>query len=213
MTVEDEGYLTAGTGQAELEIRKSKFIGNITHVESEEDAKAFIEKISANYRDATHNVYCYILKQGAVMRFSDAGEPSGTAGKPALDAMQNAGITNFCLVITRYFGGIKLGAGGLARAYRASARHTLDIAGVVRMVITVRAVIESDYSDWSRLEALLSSFDATLGEIQYTEKIRAEVFIAPSETDKLSSAIADLSRGQGRFEIKEYFYKGEPSNA
>ena len=123
----------ADTVSVEMEERKSIFIGHAAPVKDEEDARRFLEEKRREYHDATHNVYAYLLNGGAVARYSDDGEPQGTAGIPVLNVIKMSGATDLCVVVTRYFGGILLGTGGLVRAYGGAASGVLDQAGTVRM--------------------------------------------------------------------------------
>ena len=115
----------AGYGEAEYEDKRSRFIGHIKPVRSENEAKAFIDEMRRTYADATHNVFAYVLRDGNILRWSDDGEPGGTSGQPTLAVLQGAGLTDVCCVTTRYFGGTLLGSGGLVRAYSAAARAAL----------------------------------------------------------------------------------------
>ena len=125
--------------------RKSRFIGYIKPVTTQEDAVSFINEIKSKHWDATHNVYAYILRDGQIRRYSDDGEPQGTAGIPVLDVLQKEGLTDCVVVVTRYFGGILLGGGGLVRAYSHAAKLAVDAAGVIKMSMCVRAECECDY--------------------------------------------------------------------
>ncbi len=123
----------AGYGEAEYEDKRSRFIGHIKPVTSENEAKAFIDEMRRTYADATHNVFAYVLREGNILRWSDDGEPGGTSGQPTLAVLQGAGLTDVCCVTTRYFGGTLLGSGGLVRAYSAAARAALREAGTAVM--------------------------------------------------------------------------------
>ena len=117
-------------GESEFVEKRSRFISHIWRVESEAEARACIEEMKKKYYDARHNCWCYLLKEGNVVRYSDDGEPQGTAGQPMLNVFQREGVENVVCVVTRYFGGILLGAGGLVRAYTQSAKDALDAAGI-----------------------------------------------------------------------------------
>ena len=130
------GYLTAaGYGEAEYEDKHSRFIGHVAPVGSEAEARALIESIRRRYPDATHHVYAYRLREGAVLRWSDDGEPGGTSGQPTLAVLQGAELWDVCCVTVRYFGGVLLGSGGLVRAYSAAARMAVAQAGTARMCL------------------------------------------------------------------------------
>ena len=124
-----EFFIPAGPGESEFVEKRSSFLGHVRCVETEEEAKEFIAQVKKEHYDARHNCWCYGIKDGPV-RYSDDGEPQGTAGVPMLEVFQKQGITNFVCVVTRYFGGVLLGAGGLLRAYTKSARDALEAAGI-----------------------------------------------------------------------------------
>ena len=125
-----EYWIPTAPGEAELVEKRSRFIGHVWPVESEEEARACIESVRKQYYDARHHCWCYRIKEGGVERYSDDGEPQGTAGQPMLNVFQREEVTNVCCVVTRYFGGILLGAGGLVRAYTQGAKSALDAAGI-----------------------------------------------------------------------------------
>ena len=136
-----EYYIPTGSGDAEYVEKRSRFLGKVRHVESEEEARAFIEAVKKQYHDARHNCWCYLLKNG-VLRYSDDGEPQGTAGQPMLEVFNREGVTDVVCVVTRYFGGVLLGAGPLLRAYQTTAKETLNAAGVsvVRRWVELAAI-------------------------------------------------------------------------
>ena len=143
---------------AEFIINKSRFIGYGCPCETEEEALAFLARIRQKHKDATHNCYAYIIGlNSGIMRYSDDGEPGGTAGMPIIEVMKARGVVNCAVVVTRYFGGILLGAGGLVRAYAQGSKTALDAAGVVVMEKSARQLVEVDYSTWQRLEYFLRS--------------------------------------------------------
>ena len=123
-----EYYVPTGAGESEYVEKRSRFLGHVRLVENEEEARAFIAEMKKKYYDARHNCWCYLLKDGPE-RYSDDGEPQGTAGIPMLEVFRREGVTNLVCVVTRYFGGVLLGAGGLFRAYTKSAKDALDAAG------------------------------------------------------------------------------------
>jgi uncharacterized YigZ family protein len=133
----------------EFEEKRSLFIGHAIHVESEEDAAAFVKSIKKKYADATHNVWAYHLKGGIIARYSDDGEPQGTAGMPVLEAIRKSGVDDVCIVVTRYFGGILLGAGGLVRAYSSCTSAGLDVAGIEENVLSNVYRISFGYEKYS----------------------------------------------------------------
>ena len=129
---EEKVYITVkGYGEARFEEKRSVFIGYCEHVTSEEEALAFVKKIKEKHKDATHNCYGYVMKGGILCRYSDDGEPQGTAGKPILDMLVKSGVDDVCVVVTRYFGGTLLGTGGLMVAYREATKEALKNAEMV----------------------------------------------------------------------------------
>ena len=139
-----EYYIPAGPGEAEFVEKRSRFIGHALPVTTEEEALAFIAEMKSKYWDASHNVYAYIVREGGIMRYSDDGEPQGTAGIPCLDVLLKEGVTDLCVVATRYFGGILLGGGGLVRAYSHTAKIALDAGQVVTMQLCAIAEAKCD---------------------------------------------------------------------
>ena len=158
-----ESFLVpAGCGEAELVEKRSRFIGRVWPVENEAEAVARIKEMREKHWDATHNVYAYIIRENGIMRYSDDGEPGGTSGMPTLNVFRAEKINNVCCVITRYFGGILLGAGGLVRAYSAAAKLALDAAGVSRMDMWDELLISCSYAQYERVRRLLESTEPCL---------------------------------------------------
>lgn len=181
--------------QIEYVIEKSRFIATAAPCETEEEAQAFIQRISKKYWDATHNCTAYCLGPNQEQqRSSDNGEPSGTAGKPMLEVLKKTGITNTAIVVTRYFGGIKLGAGGLIRAYSHSA--AIAVKEGPKLLITPRLLLLAtiDYSLFSTLEQYLQSEGLTYSS-EFGEKVMLTIYVKPEDTDALSTKLIDLSHG------------------
>lgn len=191
----DGAYLVpAGAGTAEFTEKRSVFTGNVWPVETEDEARARIEEMRKKYHDARHNCWCYILSSGAV-RYSDDGEPQGTAGQPMLGVFQKEGITNVCCVVTRYFGGILLGAGGLVRAYSQAAKSALDAAGIAEMRRWAHMAVDCPYNFLERVKKTCLSAGGTVGEIQYTAAVRVEVFLPEEAADAFADKMVELSGG------------------
>lgn len=157
--------------ESEYVEKRSRFIATLCHCETEDEANAFIKEIKSKYWDARHNVYAYSVEGGRMCRFSDDGEPHGTAGKPMLDCIQGSGITNIAVVVTRYFGGILLGTGGLVRAYSKATQDVLSTAEVYIMLKGISCEIVCEYSDLTLLQSLIASSDGEIKDTQYTDKI------------------------------------------
>ena len=156
---------------AEYVEKRSRFIANLRHCETEEEATAFISEMRTKYWDARHNVFAYCVGGGSLCRFSDDGEPHGTAGKPILDVILGSEIKNIAIVVTRYFGGVLLGTGGLVRAYSKSAKDAVENAKVVEMIpCTVYSTI-CDYTDHQRLVALVEASGGKIENTEFTDKV------------------------------------------
>ncbi|MDR1628883.1 MAG: YigZ family protein [Oscillospiraceae bacterium] len=161
-----DAYLTlAKPAQDEYIVKRSRFIGYATPAKTQEEALAFLSEIRARHWDATHNVYAYILRENQIKRYSDDGEPQGTAGVPVLDVLQKEGLTDCAVVVTRYFGGILLGGGGLVRAYSHAAKLAVDAASVIKMELCCVLFVRCGYSFYGKLNALVADFG---GEVQNT---------------------------------------------
>ncbi|WP_430883414.1 YigZ family protein [Fusibacter sp. JL216-2] len=191
-------------GEAEDVINKSKFIGYAMPVETEEEAVAFVEKIKKKHKDATHNVPVYLVgEKFEVQRYSDDGEPSGTAGVPVLSMLKNEGITNIAVVVTRYFGGIKLGTGGLVRAYTHAAKIAVEAARVVEKRVYKEVHVHLDYTLHGKFQNFLMNNEAYLiKDTLYTDSVNTIVYIEPDEIHNFQNKIVDLTNG--KVEINEY---------
>ena len=146
----------------EFVVKKSRFIGYVRPVKTQEEALAFINEIKSKHWDATHNVSAYILRNGGIKRYSDDGEPQGTAGVPCLDVLEKENLVDTCVVVTRYFGGILLGGGGLVRAYSHSAKIAVDSAKIITMAHCVDVEIECDYTFYGKLNDFLAREDTVI---------------------------------------------------
>lgn len=174
-------------------VQKSRFIGHAAPVESEEEAIQFINKIRTLHRSATHNCYAYIIGQNAgIMRYSDDGEPSGTAGVPILNVLSTKGLVNVCAVITRYFGGILLGAGGLVRAYGHSTSLGIDKAGIILKVPTQRLLIRLDYPIWNSFCFLIKSLPVETEETEFAEAIITTLLVRRNDVESVLDNIKNL---------------------
>ncbi|MHA7964538.1 YigZ family protein [Paenibacillus sp. CAU 1782] len=181
----------------EIVIKKSRFIGFAKPVESEEEAVAFIEEIKRQHRMATHNCSAYIVgERDQHQKASDDGEPSGTAGKPILEVIRNKGLKNVAVVVTRYFGGIMLGAGGLVRAYTDGAVAGIEAAEEIELVLHREVFVEVDYTWYGKLENELHARSMRVGGTEFTDKVT--VCCLPEEPDKESfmAWITELTAGQ-----------------
>ena len=167
-----EDYRTIrGTATGEYEEKKSRFIAQLSFADSEEKAVAFLEQVRAANRTARHNVYAYRLREGNRERYSDDGEPAKTAGTPALEVLQHSGLTDLVVVITRYFGGVLLGTGGLVRAYTTATARALEAAEVVTVRSVVELEVTVDYSLYERAALLIQAAGAKLADPQFTDRV------------------------------------------
>lgn len=176
--------------------KKSKFIGYAKPVKTQEDALEFISKIKSKHWDATHNVYAYVLRENNIQRYSDDGEPSGTAGVPVLDVMLKESLVDVCVVATRYFGGTLLGAGGLVRAYSHTSKIALEAAGIITMAQCSVMSAEVDYSFYDRLNILLSDFSAVILDTSFSDKVCVEFSVKENIVDLLNAKLIDVSNGK-----------------
>lgn len=187
--------------------RRSRFIGHAKPVQTEEEALAFIREIKAKHWDATHNVYAYVLREGRTARYSDDGEPQGTAGVPVLEVLQKPGITDAVLVVTRYFGGTLLGAGGLIRAYSHAASLAVQAAHIITMRECVLAHLLCDYSQYGRLQALVPECGGVLDHTEFTDFVRVSFHMEEPAFEALQPKLADATAGSVQAEIdgKNFF--------
>lgn len=176
--------------------KKSKFIGYAKPVKTQEDALEFISKIKSKHWDATHNVYAYVLRENNIQRYSDDGEPSGTAGVPVLDVMLKESLVDVCVVATRYFGGTLLGTGGLVRAYSHTSKIALEAAGIITMAQCSVMSAEVDYSFYDRLNILLSDFSAVILNTLFSDKVCVEFSVKENIVDSLNAKLIDVSNGK-----------------
>lgn len=175
---------------AEEEIKKSRFICYLKRVYTEEEARAFISEIKKEHHKANHNCSAFTLgERQEIQRSSDDGEPSGTAGVPMLEILKKREITNVCAVVTRYFGGIKLGAGGLIRAYAGSVGHALDQVGLVKFVTQEQLILTLDYGNYDGLQRFLSTQGLVISESEFLSDVTVKLFV---DLDKTEQLLADL---------------------
>lgn len=196
----------------EIVIKKSRFIGYAKPVESEAEAVAFIDEIKRQHRTATHNCSAYVVgERDQHQKASDDGEPSGTAGKPILEVIKNKGLKNVVVVVTRYFGGIMLGAGGLVRAYTDGAVAGIEAAGEIEMVLHREVFVEVDYTWYGKLENELHGRGTRLGGTEFTDNVTVLCLPEALEADAFVVWMTDLTQGQARITAGEerYYIDGE----
>ncbi len=202
-------YLTlARPGQGEYEEKKSRFLGKAVHIESEEEAAAFIAGIRKQYYDARHNCYAWVLGEGSERKkSSDDGEPSGTAGQPILRVIEGSGCTNVLVIVTRYFGGTLLGTGGLVRAYTQAARAALDDAQKARMCLCRKLAVTVEYGALDRLLYALRRDGIEPQETEYGAKVTLHLIIEEKQGDTVENMITALTSGDAEIltEAKDFF--------
>lgn len=176
--------------------KKSKFIGYAKPIKTQEEAVEFISEIKSKHWDATHNVYAYVLRENNIQRYSDDGEPSGTAGVPVLDVMLKENLVDVCVVATRYFGETLLGAGGLVRAYSHTSKIAVEAAGIITMAQCSIMSAEVDYSFYDRLNILLSDFSAVILDTSFSDKVCVEFSVKENTVDLLNAKLIDVSNGK-----------------
>lgn len=186
-----EQYTTVrNEAHVEFEEKRSLFIGHALHVESEEEALAFIKQIKKQYSDATHNCFAYLIKGGIVARYSDDGEPQGTAGMPMLETIRKSGVSDVCVVVTRYFGGILLGAGGLVRAYSHSTAIAIEGAEIVTYEPYSVFELRCGYSEYQKYSNLLSQVGAVIDDTEFAADVAVRFAVkrekAPSILDRIN---------------------------
>ena len=189
-----EYYIPTQAGEAELVEKRSRFIGHVWRVESEEEARARIEEMKKRYYDARHNCWCYLLREGPV-RYSDDGEPQGTAGQPMLNVFQRQGVTDVCCVVTRYFGGILLGAGGLTRAYSKSAHDALAAAGVCRLGLWTLWTVPCTYPLLERVKLEITACGGVIRDTAYAADIRITAAFPEGGAERFTLRLTELSAG------------------
>ena len=189
-----EYYIPTQESEATFVEKRSEFIGHVWRVESEEEARAHIEATKKKHYDARHNCWCYIIRGGAV-RYSDDGEPQGTAGQPMLNVFQREGVENVCCVVTRYFGGILLGAGGLVRAYTQSAKDALDAAGISVVRRWVAMEVPCSYARFERARMEVAAFDGVVENVDYGADVVLSALLPEEKAADFAAHILDASAG------------------
>ncbi|MDB4865911.1 MAG: YigZ family protein [Cohnella sp.] len=199
-------------GSREIVIKKSRFIGHARQASTEEEAVAFIEQMKKKYRDAAHNCSAYLVgERDEWQKALDDGEPSGTAGKPILEVIKNRGLKNTVVVVTRYFGGIMLGAGGLVRAYTDGAVAGIDAADPIVKVLHREVTVDIDYTWYGKLENVLRDRGVRVGDVAFADRVRVLCLPEAGESERFQHWITDFTQGQALLESGEerYFIAGE----
>ncbi len=184
--------------EKEIIINKSRFIASAKAINNEEEALEFIDLVKTKYKDATHNVYAYVVGENSIVqRFSDDGEPSGTAGIPILELIKKENLRNIVIVSTRYFGGIKLGGGGLIRAYTQSGKSALEAGKIIEMTMFDEFLIKIDYNSYGKIENYLINEEHPIKDISFDTEVNISLYIELSRKDKFIGDIMDFTSGDG----------------
>ena len=189
-----EYYIPAGPGEAEFTEKRSRFLGHVRMVESEDEARAFINEMKKNYYDARHNCWCYSIRDGAE-RYSDDGEPQGSAGIPMLEVLRRQNVTNAVCVVTRYFGGVLLGTGGLLRAYTKGTADALEAAGVSVVRRWVETALNCSYAQLERMKLEAAALGGIVEDIEYGAGVTLKVLIPEEQSESFAARIFDQSAG------------------
>lgn len=190
----------------EYVVKRSRFIGYAKPVTTVSEANDFIAEIKSKHWDATHNVYAYVLREGGVRRFSDDGEPQGTAGIPSLDVLLKEEVVDCCVVVTRYFGGIMLGAGGLVRAYSHGAKIALDSGNIITMSLCKIVNVKSDYTFYGRLVPLICECGGIVEDTVFADNVEVTFRIPEDLVDSFRAKLIDTSNGRFDCEVTDERY-------
>lgn len=191
----NEYYVPAGFGRDEFIEKRSRFIGSLWRCDTEEEALSHIHEMNELHRGAAHNVYAYIIRENNIMRYTDNGEPQGTAGLPTLDVLRREGITNVLCVVTRYFGGILLGTGGLTRAYAHSAKIALDAAGVSLMRQWTQVLLEAPYHWQERVKLKIEELGGMIDSVDYGASVLFDACVPSEALEEFSAKLVDFTNG------------------
>ncbi len=202
MTADEKDYLIPFEAYAEDSFveKRSKFIGRLWRVETPEEATAKIKEMRETYWNATHHCYAYILREGNLMRYSDDGEPQGTAGMPMLDVLRHEGLVNVCCVVTRYFGGVLLGTGGLVRAYQAATQAGLAASRLIEKCKGQHLLIHTDYNGLGKLQYLFGQNHTVILDTAYEADVTMTILVPTEQKETLPKEITELTNGSAGLE-------------
>ena len=204
-----EYLIPTGPGGGELVEKRSRFLGRVWPVEGEEEARAYIEETRKRHYDARHNCWCWRLKDGPE-RYSDDGEPQGTAGQPMLNVFQRENVTNVCCVVTRYFGGVLLGAGGLVRAYTQAAKLALDDAGISVVRRWVEVSVPCPYPLFERMKLEVEGAGGVLGDVEYATDVTVKALLPEGAVEAFSARVTELTAGGSTAAVVGERFQGVP---
>lgn len=180
----------------EFEEKRSVFLGHALRTDSEEEAQAFVKRLKKEYQDATHNVFAYLMRGEAVARYSDDGEPQGTAGMPVLDVIRKSGVRNVTVVVTRYFGGTLLGAGGLVRAYSHAASLAIEAGGIITYQPYTEYELRCGYSEYGKYQVVLAAAGALIDSTDFAADVCIRYAVRATEGESLRAKIIELGYGK-----------------
>ena len=204
-----EYLIPTGPGGGELVEKRSRFLGRVWPVEGEEEARAYIEETRKRHYDARHNCWCWRLKDGPE-RYSDDGEPQGTAGQPMLNVFPRENVTNVCCVVTRYFGGVLLGAGGLVRAYTQAAKLALDDAGISVVRRWVEVSVPCPYALFERMKQEVEGAGGVLGDVEYAADVTVKALLPEGAVEAFSARVTELTAGRVSAAVTGERFQGAP---
>ena len=190
-----EYFVPAGSGEAEFVEKRSSFLGHVRFAGTEDAAREFINDMKKKHYDARHNCWCYLLRDGTE-RYSDDGEPQGTAGLPMLEVFRREGVENVVCVVTRYFGGVLLGTGGLLRAYTKSAKDALDAAGIAAVRRWVKLETACPYSLLERMKTECMALEGAVSDVEYGADVRMSFLLPEAKAEAFCARVTELSAGQ-----------------
>lgn len=197
----EDRYIVYKDGVGEITEKKSRFIASVKSVKSQEEALEFIEGKKKEYWDARHNCFAYIIgNENAIMRCSDDGEPAQTAGRPMLDVLINKGVYNVVVVVTRYFGGVLLGTGGLVRAYQGATIAGLDNCILMKECQGYQVQITTDYNGYGKIEYILRERNIPMGQVEYLDNVKINLVIPEDQIGFVEAEVADKTSGSATFE-------------
>ena len=179
--------------ESEFVEKRSRFISHLWRVESEEEARARIDEMKKKYYDARHNCWCYLIQEGGVVRYSDDGEPQGTAGQPMLNVFQRESVTNVVCVVTRYFGGILLGAGGLVRAYTKGAKIAVDAAGKSMKRVWTVLYVPCPYNFYERVKLEVAAFGGIIRQTDFGAEVELELLFPENQVEPFLEKLTDMT--------------------
>jgi len=191
----------ASEATAEFEEKRSVFLGHACHATTEEEAMAFVKSKQKEFNDATHNVWAYYMKNGILARYSDDGEPTGTAGLPTLEAIRKSGVDDVCVVVTRYFGGILLGAGGLVRAYSKAASLAVEAAGVVTYENFTEFTVDTNYSDYQKILNELPKYGVIVDTTDYSDNVSLKLAVKETVANTLFARISEMTADRAKVNV------------